>query len=327
MTRRNLILIHRGPEYERDFKEISEKIYALNRQITIYSLSAGSTDQLPEAAWQRPTLTVALNSSFNLRVKRGPVLKSYQVNKLAQHRSFRKADIPTSPMQEFKFGMKLDPIMFGEFVIIKPMNLQLTSKGIGIQLFRRRKLEQLKPENFPQGHLIHKDRQGYLVQKFVDTGLYPSFYRVQTFLGKAIYSWHSTLVVPRCSLDESDEQIESTTIASQGGNKARKLISDGEVIKLAENVHKVFPDVPMLAVDIVKDVTTGRLFVLECNPGGNTWHFSSKIGEGLRLGFGNSEKNGTIEANALARRMFIDQFGAFDIVADVLTQKTIEFAG
>lgn len=62
--------------------------------------------------------------------------------------------------------------------------------------------------------------------------------------------------------------------------------------------------------------------MLECNPGGNTWHFSSKIGEKLRLGFGDEKTNGTAKANEIARRMFIEQFGAFDIVAEQLVRAT-----
>src|SRR5436190_22666659 len=89
MTRRNLILIHRGPEYEQDFEEISAKVFALDPDITIYSLATGSTDQLPELAWRRPTLTVALNSTFNLKVKRGPILKNHLISKLAQYKTFQ----------------------------------------------------------------------------------------------------------------------------------------------------------------------------------------------------------------------------------------------
>src|SRR5439155_1746051 len=96
------------------------------------------------------------------------------------------------------------------------MELSLTSKGIGVQLFRRQRLEKMKLHDFPPDHPIHRN-QGYLVQRFVDTGPNPSFHRVQTFFGKVIYSWHSTLQFPRCPLDAPDEEIERTIIASQGG--------------------------------------------------------------------------------------------------------------
>ena len=191
MTRRNLVLIHRGLEYEQDFREISEKIFIIDPDITIYSLSAGSTDQLPEAAWQRPTLTVALSSAFNLKVRRGPVLKNHQIDKLAQHKIFREAGIPTPPMLPFQFGMMLDPIIFGEFVVIKPRSLSLSSQGKGIHLLRRSKLAQMVPSDFPVSHLIHRDKEGYFVQKFIDTGPNISWFRVFSFFGHNLYCFYS----------------------------------------------------------------------------------------------------------------------------------------
>ena len=47
---------------------ISEKVFTFDPRITVYSISAGAQAQLPDGAWQRPTLTVALNSQFKLNV-------------------------------------------------------------------------------------------------------------------------------------------------------------------------------------------------------------------------------------------------------------------
>lgn len=149
---------------------ISEKVFTFDPRITVYSISAGAHAQLPDGAWQRPTLTVALISQFKLKVLRGPILTNQPIDKLEQHRIFREADIPTPPTLAFEFGMKLDPNVFGEFVVIKPMSLGLTSGGKGIQLFRRKRLEKIVQEEFPNDHPIHGDKKGYLVQRFIDTG-------------------------------------------------------------------------------------------------------------------------------------------------------------
>ena len=116
------------------------------------------------------------------------------------------------------------------------------------------------------------------------------------------------------------------TVASQGGEKDRKLVQEPDIIALAEQVGAAFPSIPLLAIDILREAGTGKLFVLECNPGGNTWHFSSRIGEKLRLGFGNAAVNGPERAHKIARRMFMDQYGAFDIVARTLVEKTQRLA-
>ena len=325
MTRRNLIIIHRGPEYEQDFKEIARKVFALDKQITIYTLAATSMSQFPASVWLWPTLVVSFISKYNLQIRRGAILRNLPIEKLVQYKTFMDAGIPTPPTESFKIGMMLDPLLFGEFVLIKPMDLLLTSKGIGVQLFRRRRLEQMKPQDFPDDHPIHRN-QGYLVQRFVDTGPNPSFHRIQTFFGKVVYSWHSTLQTARCALDAPDEEIERAVVASQGGSKGRALVKEPDIPALAEKVGSSFPSIPLLAIDVLREEGTGKLFVLECNPGGNTWHFSSKIGEKLRLGFGNADVNGTANANQIARRMFMQQYGAFDIVARTLLEKTHRLA-
>ena len=320
MTRRNLILIHRGPEYEQDFAEISTKIFALDPDITIYSLATGTTDQLPETAWQRSTLTVALNAKFNLKVKRGPVLKNHQIDKLVQYRIFREAGLPTPPTLPFKFGMLLDPIVFGEFVLIKPM---FGSQGRGVQLFRRKRLERMTSPDFPPDHLIHKAREGFLVQKFIDTGELVSYNRVSTFFSEPMYSYFSRAKSPRGSLVSPDELIEKLPITNNASSfRERTLRAEEDIVALAKRVHDAFPDIPLLGTDILREQGTGRLFVIECNPGGNTWHFSSEMNLPLRLALGKASLVGPKKAHAVARQMHIDQFNAFDRAARVLTEKT-----
>ncbi len=323
MTRRNLILLHRGPEYEQDFMEISEKVFAIDPDITIYALGTGSVDQLPEAAWQRPTLTVALNSTFNLKIRRGPILKNHQIGKLAQHRIFQNAGLSTPPTQPFKVGTKLDPIMFGDFVIIKPMSLDLGSQGRGVQLFRRKRLETMALQDFPATHLIHKDREGYLVQKFINTGEYVSYNRVSTFFSEPMYAYYSKAKSPRGSLDSPDDIVEALPVTNNSNSfRERGLRAEEDIVSLARQVHAAFPTVPLLGTDILREAGTGRLYVIECNPGGNTWHFSSKINLPLRHALGKASLVGPKKAHAIARQMHIDQFSAFDRAARILVEKT-----
>ena len=327
MTKRNLILIHRGPEYEADFEEIARKVNALDRDITVYHLPASLRAELPVSAWQYPTLTVALTSKFRLPVRRGPVLQNQAIEKLDQQALFRKNGIPTPPALPFRFGMKLDPILFGDFVILKPMDLKITSTGESVQLFRRARIEQLTIRDFPGGHLIHKDRKGYLVQKFVDTGERISAYRVTTFLGEPILSLHMKSNVHRPALDSADAVLESAPIASNAiKDKLRFLQADPDMIDLARKVHACLPDVPLLGVDVLREAATGRLYVLECNAGGNTWHFSSESGQKLRGWFGGHPRVPIEKAAQKGRKMYIEQYGAFDRVAEVLRAKTVALA-
>ncbi len=327
MTKRNLVLIHRGPEYQADFDDIAKKVNALDRDITVYHLPASLRAELPLSAWQYPTLTVALTSKFRLPVRRGPVLRNQAIEKLDQQTLFRENGIATPPALPFRFGMKLDPILFGEFVILKPMDLKMTSTGESVQLFRRSRIEQLTIRDFPGDHLIHKDRKGYLVQKFVDTGDRISAYRVTTFFGEPILSIQMKSNVPRPALDASDPVLENAPVASNAiKDKQRFLHADPDMIELARRVHGALPGVPLLGVDLLREAPTGRLYVLECNAGGNTWHFSSKSGQKLRGWFGGHPRVPIEKAALKGRKMYIEQYGAFDRVAEVLRAKTVALA-
>ena len=219
--------------------------------------------------------------------------------------------------------MQLDPIMFGEFVIIKPMSLKLGSQARGVQLFRRRRLETMRSSDFPSGHLIHKDREGYIVQKFIDTGEFVPYNRVSTFFSEPMYSYFSSSKSPRGSLNSPDEIIEALKITNASVIfRERQLRVEDDVVALARRVHDAFPNVPLLGTDILREHGTGKLFVIECNPGGNTWHFSSKMNLPLRLKMGGASLVGQKKAQVIARQMHIDQFNAFNRAARILMEKT-----
>ena len=327
MTEHNLILIHRGPEYRQDFHEIRDKIRAIDPELTVLITAHLVERQPPASFWARPTLTVSLAGEFKLRVQRGPVIKSDTIDKIVQARVFREAGLPTPPIQKFQFGAKLDPILFGEFVVIKPMSVEHASFGNGVQLFRRRTLEAMKLSDFPREHLIHKDRRGFLVQRFIDTGPTVNYTRILTFLGEPLYSYMSWSTVPRGRLDQPDVELQKLRIASaRAPSRERVLRHEEDAIALARRVHEVFPTVPLLGIDIVREETTRRLFVIECNAGGNVWHFSSKVNAPLRVLFGGGKQVGEETAEQIGRQMHIDQFGAFDRAAEVLVRKTRELA-
>jgi hypothetical protein len=322
MTKRNLILIHRGPEYEKDFDEIAAKVNALDRDITVYHLPGNLKVELPVSAWQYPTLTVALMSKFRLTIRRGAILRNQFVDKIAQSQIVRRAGLSYPPLMRFVPGMKLDPIIFGEYVIIKPMSL--TSSGVGVQLFRRKSLESMRLGDFPKDHPIHKDNMGYIVQRFVDTGEYPKWNRVMTFLGRPIYAVNGALTASRPSLNSSDEVLQRATVAIQGLARQREWRVDDDVMEFALKVALAFHEIPLLAIDILRDESSRKLYFLECNPGGNTWHFSSTQPGGIKLRhqLGEIDNYGPEKALELGRQRMIDQFDAFNVIADVLVERT-----
>lgn len=61
---------------------------------------------------------------------------------------------------------------------------------------------------------------------------------------------------------------------------------DAEVIRFAEDAHRVFCDIGLLGVDVVRRVTDGKLFVVEVNASGWVWHFGSPLGLRAQAEFG-----------------------------------------
>jgi hypothetical protein len=53
---------------------------------------------------------------------------------------------------------------------------------------------------------------------------------------------------------------------------------DKEVIQLGESAHTAFPEIPLLGFDIVREVPSGKLYVLEANAIGYVWDFNFHVG-------------------------------------------------
>lgn len=326
MSRRSLIIIHRGNGYERDFAEIAAKVMARQDGIHVHCIASNDQAELPAELWQYPTLTVSFLAKFRLKIRRGPVLANRMIGKLAQQDIFRRHGIPTPPSLAFRFGMKLDPILFGDFVVLKPLNLLLSSHGHGVMLFRRRRLEMLQREDFTADHPLHSMASAFQVQRFIHTGPDVHWNRVSSLFSRPLWSVHSRTREPKVDLTATDGVIERTPITTlDTGIRFHRFSDEPDVLALAAAVHAALPDIPLLGIDILREERTGRLSVLEANPGGNTWHFSSDGGDELRNAIAR-DANINVDRHAVARSMMINQFGAFDVAAEVLARKTAELA-
>ena len=300
-----LILLHRRSA-ESDFKKIADRIERRAPDIVIVTGTLGANETLPPAVWARPTLTVALGS-FRLEIKRGLVYRCQRVLKDKQFEHYRAAGIDTPLTARFRLGMELDPGLWGDHVVLKPMHIN--SHGEGIHLVRTGRVSALTPENFPQDHPIHKDE--YLVQQFIDTGEYPCHYRVVSFFGEAISFRRNFMTIKRPPLDADDETLMRGNIVSnfEAEAGATELSKDAEILAFARRMHAAQPGVPLQGLDILRDMRNGKLYALESNCGGNTWGFSSEMGEKARRFFGGAGP-------------MIRQFNAWDTAADALIKRT-----
>jgi hypothetical protein len=100
---------------------------------------------------------------------------------------------------------------------------------------------------------------------------------------------------------------------SFGMREMRALESTPEILSFATKVHDAFPAIPLLGVDILQDCTTGNVYVLEINAGGNVWHFSS-----ARSALGRD--------HGIPLEQRVAQFGAWDVAANTLVSFTRKHA-
>ena len=131
-----------------------------------------------------------------------------------------------------------------------------------------------------------------LVQEYIPTGRHPTSYRVGTFLGRPIHMLRKSSSLPAPDLatvtwataDSNNEDRDSQARAN------RALVSDPDVMAFGIRVAAVFPELPLLGIDILRHAATGELHALEINGGGNTWQFSSPHAAPGRAIIGKAER-------------------------------------
>jgi hypothetical protein len=312
----NIVLVQQARKIAwTDLRDIGMRICAKASHIKVHGVSPLFTaETVPDGFWTRPTMTVSFGPVGHFNPPRGPVFANRAISKLEQASRFSDADIPTPRTEAFRFGMQLDPEEWGDFVILKPAVLRLTSRSDGIYLFRTERLGHLAEVDLPPEHMARRAKM--LVQQFIDTGHYPSKQRVTTLFGEPVHWAHSSNRSPRPALDSTNELLESAAVSTNAAD-ARNWSFDApgeDVLDLARRAGAAFANSPLLGLDILRCATNNKLYVVEINAGGNVWHYSSPTA-------------------AAERRAYPENFPpaefknwSFDRAADVLISKAIEAA-
>jgi hypothetical protein len=310
--RRNLILAYRpGWQSLDDLRAIGEHVRRLDPTIAVFVVPQTSRSRRNRAfAAGRPTLVVSAGEIMRFRPARGRVYQGVIIPKMDEIARMRTAGLPVPRTALLTPGMSLDPAEWGDLVVLKPTDIASSSLGRGIQLTRAARVSYRHPAAYPPAH---PGRLGpMMVQQFVDTGERIAVYRVLTFFGEPLYALLEDSPDARVPRDAPDEQLERATVASQATQLMEcRFIDEPDVLALARAAHQVIPGVPLKGVDILREKDSGKLYVLELNCGGNTWHFSSAVQAGERAANGPE-----------FRQMLYAQFDAMQTAARVLVART-----
>jgi hypothetical protein len=307
---RNLILVH-TPGYQdvEDFQAIGKIIQELALDIEVFIANNNIPSSVTRRrASRRPTLIFSPGKLLRFHPVRGKVYAGLPIPKIEQIKRFKAAGLPVPPTLEITPNVKLAGEKFGSYVVVKP-GFSETSRGQNITLMRRESVRFQPRHSFPEDH---PGRYGpMLVQRFIDTGLFVNHHRVLTLFGTPLVAFKTIAENARPSLDGLGEQLANVHMKARrrDGPIKREFTSDADILDLARRTYSAIPEAALQGVDIIREAKSRKLYVLEVNPGGNTWIFS-KGDMTVRL------------KAALGVERLTDQFDAFRTVAKVLIERT-----
>jgi len=255
-------------------------------------------------AGRRPTLVYSPTELRSFEPLRGKIYAGALIGKDAQLNRLSKAGIPVPDYEVLSADFELDPKRFGQIALLKPVGS--TSHGSGIDLVQTAALAGSQWRKHPA--IQSAGDAQMIVQRFIDTGVYPSHYRVLTLFGEPIFAFRAVSTIPRPSLDAPPTVLAAGPFMAKHGHRRLFVPVEQDVLDLARRTFDAISEVALHGIDIIRESETGQLFVLEVNPGGNTWSFSSKWAPLLQ------QEMNTPDLAA--------QFDAWNTCARVLVQRT-----
>ncbi|MDP4823869.1 MAG: hypothetical protein NWR47_07980, partial [Aestuariivirgaceae bacterium] len=274
--------------------------------VRVQVLSPATIHSIARDTWNHPTLMVCLIGIPGLSIRRGKILMTRPIPKLQQAEMMKLGGIQTPHVELYNFGAELDPAIWGSHVVLKPHNLQLTSKGQGLEIMPTEKLSGMQAQDFAPDHFVHQHKM--LVQRFIDTGRQPVWYRACTFMGEVLY------IIKAVAKIEKDATGVPKDFHSKGELQSFAFEPYPHIHAFARKVAAGFPFSPLLGCDILEEHGTGDLYALEVNAGGNVWHFSSPFYAQDRI------------ENPQYNELRLNQYNAFDTAAKALISATRRLA-
>lgn len=257
----------------------------------------------------RPTVTIELMRSRDLRLRRGVRLKQLRKGKIAPSDVIRDAGLPIPRYEVITPETRLGEAEWGPYVVVKS---DAGARGAYVRIQRTGRVRYREPDALESDDPGRKGPR--IVQRFIYTGPYPVSYRVMTLFGEPLLCLRYEAIArgPPLEGPEGFRTAGGLTIVAPAKGSTIRLWHDGEMLALARRVHALFPTVPLLGQDFIRDARTGELHVLEVNPDGHVWNFSGPTGIRMQQEFGLD---------------FYSQFDALPTAARVLVEVARQHAG
>lgn len=306
----NVLLVHTPRLQAReDFEDIGARIEAIDGDLKSFVATNGQPNaEVNEKIRSEPTLVFSPVPIRDFKPVRGRIYQGAVIDKITQYRRLVEIGLATPKTKLLTRGDVFVDSEWGPHVVIKPFSPNLQSNGAMTYRVPTQKLNH--DLNFSNMFDRYDIEGGALVQQYINAGLELEYHRVLTLFGEPLYAVTTSLKEP--TSNRSGYPTETIAIATQSYAPNRKkfeMITDNRYLDFARRAYAAFPERALQAVDIVRCHDADRLYLLEMNLGGNTWHFSSQMIESL-----------TSSPRKLReyKNKKIRQFGAFDVAARVL---------
>lgn len=305
MGQKNLLL-HYFPKmlFRSDFDAIAQRIHANTSDIAVKVLATDRPHPWTMlSAAGRPTVSVEFHRAKFTPCLRGKVFRQWRRgSKSDQYRVLEAAGISVPQWALVTPETRLDPVDWGDYVVEKP---DRGARGAYVRVKRTGRVRYKDPETMEEDNPGR--RAGMLVQHLIDTGPVPVSYRVKTFFGTPILALrYDGGREPWYKHDgQGQRKITGSSVVATGRGCRITFANETDLLDLGRRTHAAFADLPVLGIDMVRDVSDGRLWVLEVNPEGDTWNFGCRGGHQLMKAAGLD---------------FYKQFDALDRCAEALTE-------
>ena len=307
---RNLIIVQQATwQSDDDWQEIADIVRRRAPAINVYVVDDMPNPPARRLAADAPTLVFSAGRLRYFKPLRGRVYQGGAAPKPLQLKRLQAAGVPVPKWELIEPDGVFDPTGWGDHVVVKPADGQ-SSTGEGIKLYRTAEIAHASAAALAPGTRFSTGR--IIVQEFINTGPELEYFRVLTMFGQPLYCLRTTLksAVPILADGAPASEVAITNQAYGPEEKNLEFVSEPAVLALAQACSLAIPEAPLHGVDILRCAKSGKLYVLELNPGGNTWHFSSDY---IR------QRGHDMEAFGAAKKK---QFGAFEVAAKILIQKT-----
>jgi hypothetical protein len=300
----NLVLMHMpGFQHLGDFLTVRNMMIGIAPEIrTLIASRINGSLQLPGNALDTinslPTLIFAPAPLDLPEQFRGTRLIARRTTKWEEYELLAQKDLPFPESKYISTLADLDGLDLGERFVIKPNE---GKQGQDVMLVTTASCKDIVRSSFGENNL------NLIAQQAINTGPKPTSYRVFSVLGDAIYCvrYESRAVDVEQSMAEANC---APFAANSTTGRYMELANDEEIIEMGERIHRQFPKLPVLGQDIVRDVDTKALYIVELNSGGWTWHLSSDFGNRYRMQF---------------RLDYYGQFNALEKITRALARVTV----